>query len=83
MQFARHSTALLEHGQLLGIGIESSGRDRDSGVSGQHLDETLVFGGEGPAPTARKEEVAQNLAAVANRHAKKLDQLRMVGGIPG
>ena len=83
MQFTRHPTALFERGQLLGIRIQTSGGDRDPGVGSQHLDETLVFGGEDTVAGARKKEVAQYLAAMTNRHAEKFDQLRMMGGIPG
>src|SRR5947207_14112226 len=83
MQFARHPTALFLHGQLLGVRIETSRRNRHAGVGSQHLDEPLIFGATNAAPGGREEELAEELAAVANGHAEEFDQPRTFRGIPG
>src|SRR2546429_3076274 len=83
MQSACPPTALFLHGQLRGVRIETSRRNRHAGVGSQHLDEPLIFGAKNASPGAREEEVAEDLAAVANGHAEEFDQLRMFRGIPG
>src|SRR5437763_15029064 len=81
MQFARHPTALFLHGQLLGVRIETSRRNRHAGVGSQHLDEPQIFGAKNAAPGAREEEVAEDIAEVANGHAEEFDQLGMLRGL--
>jgi hypothetical protein len=83
VQLSSHPAALLEHGELLGIGVELRGDDRHPGVGGQHLDQPLVLRSEDPGARSREEQVAEHFTPVANGHAQEFDHLRVILRIPG
>ena len=82
MQLSSHPATLLEHGELLGVGIELRRGDRHPGVCREHLDQLLVLGGKDAAARAGEEQVAEHHVPVADGHAQEFDHLRVILRIP-